>query len=289
MKLSESDLLEIRRDAELNCVGASVGDTLRLLDAIATLSIEIKHMRTVPKSMPDNETILQIFADHARHSDAGDKYGYCVVREAHALAITRTLFAAAEQPGDRRMCHACFAENVRADHFDSAGKCKVRKFAAEQQACVSESAESETQLGSTMARDPQAAEQSDDAQMRLLDVAAERNSMQRQRDRLKETLERECDDSDWLMRAVGLDAEQCRTDGGCINRPKVRAKLDELDAAEQPDTVKVPRELLQEAHDELEYQDTARLKEDSTGLHLTPPRVSRLLDKLDALLGKDSH
>ncbi|HEY6612702.1 MAG TPA: hypothetical protein VIZ86_16430 [Pseudomonas sp.] len=39
---------------------------------------------------------------------------------------------AAEQPGERVMCHACFAENVRPDHFDGAGKCKVIQSAAEQ-------------------------------------------------------------------------------------------------------------------------------------------------------------
>lgn len=40
-----------------------------------------------------------------------------------------------KQPGERAMCHACFADNVRHDHFDSAGKCKVIQLAAEQPEC----------------------------------------------------------------------------------------------------------------------------------------------------------
>lgn len=204
---------------------------------------QLRTMRAAPVGLLDDETILQIFADHAGHSDAGDHGGYCIVREAHALAIAKALLAAsnaaptahasapgadvaedrqyiaglkagwnfaqsgdedgyqrsvdgrmreileaknapapaaqepvpadltirivhrdgevlepepiavsrrfdelppnavvslyleppaAEQPGDRPMCHACFAENVRPDHFDSAGKCKVMQYAAEQ-------------------------------------------------------------------------------------------------------------------------------------------------------------
>lgn len=54
--------------------------------------------------------------------------------------------------------------------------------------------------------------------------------------------------------------------------------------AEQ-DAVKVPRELLQEAADELAFQDQQWLNEDAMGLRTTPPRVSRLLGKLRALLG----
>ena len=44
----------------------------------------------------DTDTILQIFADTSEHTQQGDKEGYCIVREHHALAITRKLFTAME-------------------------------------------------------------------------------------------------------------------------------------------------------------------------------------------------
>ncbi|MDI3949447.1 hypothetical protein QK393_25830 [Pseudomonas aeruginosa] len=46
-------------------------------------------------SVPDDDTILQIFADNAEHSEQGDEHGYCIVREQHAQAIARKLLAAA--------------------------------------------------------------------------------------------------------------------------------------------------------------------------------------------------
>ncbi|RTS82225.1 zinc ribbon domain-containing protein [Pseudomonas aeruginosa] len=49
-------------------------------------------------SVPDEDTILQIFADNAEHSERGDEHGYCIVREQHALKIARELFGAA--PGN---------------------------------------------------------------------------------------------------------------------------------------------------------------------------------------------
>lgn len=36
---------------------------------------------------------------------------------------------------------------------------------------------------------------------------------------------RECDDGDELLRLLGLDPQECRTDGGSINMPKVRATI----------------------------------------------------------------
>ncbi|MBY9700566.1 hypothetical protein ISH39_03235 [Pseudomonas aeruginosa] len=46
-------------------------------------------------SVPDDDMILQIFADNAEHSEQGDEHGYCIVREQHAQAIARKLLAAA--------------------------------------------------------------------------------------------------------------------------------------------------------------------------------------------------
>ncbi|MFU3805831.1 hypothetical protein ACM7G9_09010 [Pseudomonas aeruginosa] len=46
-------------------------------------------------SAPDDDTILQIFADNAEHSERGGEHGYCIVREQHALKIARELFVAA--------------------------------------------------------------------------------------------------------------------------------------------------------------------------------------------------
>ncbi|WP_185833280.1 hypothetical protein [Pseudomonas aeruginosa] len=49
-------------------------------------------------NVPDDDMILQIFADNAEHSEQGDEHGYCIVREQHAQAIARKLLAAA--PGN---------------------------------------------------------------------------------------------------------------------------------------------------------------------------------------------
>lgn len=45
---------------------------------------------------------------------------------------------------------------------------------------------------------------------------------------------RECDDGDELLRLLGLDPSACRTDGGSINMPKVRAALSTPAAQEAP-------------------------------------------------------
>ncbi|WP_425318522.1 hypothetical protein [Pseudomonas nitroreducens] len=57
----------------------------------------------------------------------------------------------------------------------------------------------------------------------LIDASAERNAMQRQRDNALGLLERECNDADELLRLMGLEPDQYRTEGGSINLPKVRA------------------------------------------------------------------
>lgn len=41
----------------------------------------------------------------------------------------------------------------------------------------------------------------------------------------RETLEKECDDGDALLRMLDLDPEQCRTEGGMLNLLRVRAVL----------------------------------------------------------------
>lgn len=41
----------------------------------------------------------------------------------------------------------------------------------------------------------------------------------------RETLEKECDDGDALLRMLGLDPEQYRTEGGRLNLLRVRAVL----------------------------------------------------------------
>lgn len=38
-------------------------------------------------------------------------------------------------------------------------------------------------------------------------------------------LAEECEDSDALLRALGLDPEDCRTDGGRLNLPRIRERL----------------------------------------------------------------
>lgn len=45
-------------------------------------------------------------------------------------------------------------------------------------------------------------------------------------------LSEECDDGDALLRMLGLDPEQCRTEGGRLNLAKIRAALAERDAGE---------------------------------------------------------
>ena len=47
-----------------------------------------------------------------------------------------------------------------------------------------------------------------------------------------EMLSQECDDSDALLRVLGLDPEQYRTEGGSLNLPKIRTALAEAEKAE---------------------------------------------------------
>ncbi|WP_337223579.1 hypothetical protein [Pseudomonas aeruginosa] len=57
--------------------------------------LEALHGAQAQHGLPDDDTILQIFADNADHSEQGDEDGYCIVREQHALKIARELLAAA--------------------------------------------------------------------------------------------------------------------------------------------------------------------------------------------------
>lgn len=66
------------------------------------------------------------------------------------------------------------------------------------------------------------AQPSHELESKLLDASAERNDMQRQRDALTKAFERECDDADALLRLMGLEPQQYRTEGGSINLSKVR-------------------------------------------------------------------
>ncbi|HBN9515511.1 TPA: hypothetical protein L3889_000516 [Pseudomonas aeruginosa] len=56
--------------------------------------LEELHDAQAQHGLPDDDTILQTFADNAEHSEESDEDGYCIVREHHALKIARELFAA---------------------------------------------------------------------------------------------------------------------------------------------------------------------------------------------------
>ncbi|HCL3459504.1 TPA: hypothetical protein N2A57_001741 [Pseudomonas aeruginosa] len=56
--------------------------------------LEELHGAQVQHGLPDDDTILQIFADNAEHSERGGEHGYCIVRKQHALKIARELLAA---------------------------------------------------------------------------------------------------------------------------------------------------------------------------------------------------
>jgi hypothetical protein len=58
-------------------------------------------------------------------------------------------------------------------------------------------------------------------QNETLDVSAERNAMQRQRDSALSELKRECDNTDAALRILGLDPDVFRTDGGSLNLAKL--------------------------------------------------------------------
>ncbi|MCS7779204.1 hypothetical protein N0052_27435 [Pseudomonas aeruginosa] len=64
-----------------------VHEGFRLNEALAVAQVQ--------HSVPDDDMILQIFADNAEHSEQGGEHGYCIVREQHALAIARKLLATA--------------------------------------------------------------------------------------------------------------------------------------------------------------------------------------------------
>lgn len=73
-------------------------------------------------------------------------------------------------------------------------------------------------------------------QVECLDVAAERNAMQRQRDQARDQLARECNDTDAILRIFGIDPDEARTDGGFLNVGKVRelAALKAQQAEQKP-------------------------------------------------------
>ncbi|WP_395478880.1 hypothetical protein [Pseudomonas aeruginosa] len=56
--------------------------------------LEELHGAQVQHGLPDDDTILQIFADNAEHSERGGEHGYCIVRKQNALKIARELLAA---------------------------------------------------------------------------------------------------------------------------------------------------------------------------------------------------
>lgn len=68
----------------------------------------------------------------------------------------------------------------------------------------------------------------------MLDVSAERNAMQRQRDAALTELKRECDSVDEALRLFGVDPDDVRTDGGSLNLAKLKRHI-----AEQPAPVAV--------------------------------------------------
>ncbi|MGP6095618.1 hypothetical protein [Pseudomonas aeruginosa] len=92
IKAAQKIVLE--RDAALARVAELEGkltdwvhEGFRLNEALAVAQVQ--------HSVPDDDMILQIFADNAEHSEQGGEHGYCIVREQHALAIARKLLATA--------------------------------------------------------------------------------------------------------------------------------------------------------------------------------------------------
>ncbi|ERU34960.1 hypothetical protein [Pseudomonas aeruginosa] len=93
-RLADWDEMRKERDAALARVAELEGkltdwvhEGFRLNEALAVAKAQ--------HSVPDDDMILQIFADNAEHSEQGDEHGYCIVREQHAQAIARKLLAAA--------------------------------------------------------------------------------------------------------------------------------------------------------------------------------------------------
>lgn len=64
----------------------------------------------------------------------------------------------------------------------------------------------------------------------MLDVSAERNAMQRQRDAALTELKRECDSVDEALRLFGVDPDDVRTDGGSLNLAKLKRHIAEQSA-----------------------------------------------------------
>ncbi|HHK5153720.1 TPA: hypothetical protein ACQT1Y_002200 [Pseudomonas aeruginosa] len=89
---AESRALQKQRDAALANVDALAAQVLKLG---GTISFANHRPAQAQHSVPDDDTILQIFADNAEHSERGGEHGYCIVREQHALKIARELFVAA--------------------------------------------------------------------------------------------------------------------------------------------------------------------------------------------------
>lgn len=59
----------------------------------------------------------------------------------------------------------------------------------------------------------------------ILDISAERNAMQRQRDLAVSQLKRECDSTDAALKLLGLEPDNFRTDGGALNLAKLKNSI----------------------------------------------------------------
>lgn len=101
----------------------------------------------------------------------------------------------------------------------------------------------------------------------LLDASSERNAMQRHRDNEKRLFKRECDDADELVRLMGFDPEQYRTDSGSINLPKLRAVA--AQAGQVPDEWRNALQRLESACDkraELTSNEAYHLASQASGM-----------------------
>lgn len=58
-------------------------------------------------------------------------------------------------------------------------------------------------------------------------LAAVKAGYEREIERLTREFERECADGDSLLRLIGLDPDYYRTEGGSLNLPKIRARLED--------------------------------------------------------------
>ncbi|HFH3466256.1 hypothetical protein [Pseudomonas aeruginosa] len=96
-RLADWDEMRKERDAALARVEQQERTIAGMNEAHAKLA-GLYEAAQAQHSVPDDDMILQIFADNAEHSEQGDEHGYCIVREQHAQAIARKLLAAA--PGN---------------------------------------------------------------------------------------------------------------------------------------------------------------------------------------------